>query len=1246
MHRLVTVPGADPNENASLVEQEAAPILFLTSASTDISTLSATITQGEGKQFIDKIRALPIASLDKPAQVDYYLANTANNAQAIIVRLLGGKGHWGYGLEQLCKWKEENTSRHLMIISGTNDMELELHPLSSTNQKLTDHIAELLREGGRKNMLYFLKHINNLISGNDICLDSLTIDIESDVIKWDWRIERGVKVGIVLYKSLYKSDELELPINLNKKLRESNFAPKLLWVNSLSDKSVQESVLQLFKNESVEIILSGTSFSSTNINCIDSEVSIWNKLDVPILQMIISGQSKEAWKQSSLGLNHIDLSLQIVLPEVDGKIITRPVGFRNNVSKNSTLNTAIKRLEPDKRGIDWIVTHAKRWIELKNTLPEQKKIALIVANYPVKDGRLANGVGLDTPQSTINILTWLKEYGCYLGDEELPINGLDLMNRLTSGRTNSSESLIREPLCYLSIDKYQTFWNNLSIDVKNPIIERWGKPEDSIDLEPKGFAINGIYYGNIVLLIQPSRGYDPNSIEDIHSPDLPPPHRYLAQYFWLNHIHKTQLMVHIGKHGTAEWLPGKGVGLSESCYPGIVLNSIPHIYPFIVNDPGEGSQSKRRGNSVIIDHLTPPLGRAGLHGDLVVLETLLDEYYIAQQMQSERIKYLESRILDLIKDLHMNSQFQESSKSSKTNDLSNLFNKVDAYLCELKESQIRLGLHIFGQSPKHNQMSDLLLSISRVPTGKRLGITQVIAEVMNLDLDPWCDEETTELTSNDIKILSKYINKPLMKVGDAIDWIEAQAYIIIEGIHTNNNFDTSIVGSSINEWINSKSGIRYLDYLYHQTYKSLIQSGINEKDRFLDSLSAKYIPSGPSGAPTRGKTEVLPTGKNFYSIDLRSLPTEAAWDLGRKSAEQLIEMHLQEHGEHLRSLALSVWGTATMRNGGEDIAQLLALLGIRPIWDGKSRRVVDIEVIPISILQRPRVDVTLRISGLFRDAFPNLVTLVVRAQKLIANLNEGKEVNPYADIVRREGTQNRVYGSAPGSYGAGLQALIDSGNWESKEDLANSYIAWSKWSYDENIQATCDETGLRKSLKNIQIVMHNQDNKEHDILDSDDYYQFHGGLSAAVDSLSEESPEVLIGDHSRPERIRIKGIEQEIDKVVRSRVLNPRWINGMKQHSYKGAFEMSATLDYMFAYDATTNKVPDWCYTAIYKEWIKNDDTIQFLEENNPWALKDICERLIEASNRSLWSKATKEQIDDLKMILNSVEGITERLGI
>ena len=1249
MHRLASLAGDGSSEDVVLVEQPPAPILLLTSALTDIATL-ASVQELHGEQrWNERIRALPLKALDHPAQIDHYLVSTAVSAKLIVVRLLGGRGHWSYGLEQLRIWQKGSTQRELLILAGTSDQDIELHALSSYPIPLVDRLAHLLREGGIENMVMLLDVFDHLLNGTPIALNQIKVKAMVDPAPWDWQKEPGPKVGVVLYRALLQAGDLAFPKAVNQKLREQGLAPRAIWVSSLRDPAVQQGVAHLFEQQNVEAVLTTTSFASVQFEDAGIGSVLWNELDVPVLQVLSSGRSRQEWMDSSSGFDPLDLSLQVVLPELDGRITTRPGAFRTIKQAHPSLSTVVNAMDPDDGGLVWTARHARKWIELRKAKPSQRRIALVLANYPIRDGRLANGVGLDTPASTASILKWLQESEHDLGSEPIPADGQELMKCLLRYRTNDPESQNRPALSHLPLGRYLSWWESLPADACGPVLKRWGSPEQAVDLEPEGFPIHGIRFKNVVVLVQPSRGYDSDQIADLHSPDLPPPHRYLAQYLWMNQVHRTNLLVHVGKHGSAEWLPGKGVGLSDSCYPHLALGPVPHVYPFIVNDPGEGAQAKRRSHAVILDHLTPPLGRAGLYGDLLKLEALLDEYVEASQLGAKRLHSLEAKLIDL---LQKNNWPGVPLVIDKTEEsrllLQQSFDNAETYLCELKESQIRTGLHHFGNPPSEEAALELLLSLARSPSADQKGLTQSIAKLLGLQFDPWIDEEGVMLCESDKDILIKLDLISPRKVGDAVTWLEEQALLLLKVLINKvqrpediNNSHPLLI-EPLKNWIKSSEVNPVLNRIKYDLWPRLNSCAEKERDSFIDAVSGRRINSGPSGAPTRGNPEVLPTGRNFYSVDLRGLPTEAAWDLGKRSAEQLLDLHLLEQGEHLVHLALSVWGTATMRNGGEDIAQLFALIGVRPVWDGPTRRMVDVEIIPLSILGRPRVDVLLRISGLFRDAFPQLVSWVYKAQTLISNLNEDASLNPLAEITRKQGPQGRIYGSAPGAYGAGLQALIDSGSWNNRSDLGQAYLEWSQWRYTDNSNPTLDRVGLEQSLKNVQIVLHNQDNREHDLLDSDDYYQFHGGLAAAVELTTGRRPDLWFGDHSRRERPRIHRLEREIDKVVRSRLLNQRWIDGMMQHGYKGAFEMGASLDYLFAYDAATDRISDWCYKALYEQWLTNENIQCFLRDNNPWVLRDMAERLLEAANREMWKSADASELTCLKEIVIKSEAQIE----
>ncbi|MEB3297393.1 MAG: cobaltochelatase subunit CobN [Cyanobacteriota bacterium] len=1243
MHRLSAVAGC-PDDPGSFVEQPPAPVLLLSSADTDLVALDRLISD-EPELLGCELRGLNLTYLSHPAVIDHYLASTARAAQLIVVRLLGGRGHWSYGLEAVQRWaqaaKAPGGRRMLLVLAGTEDEDRALASLSTTDPELVINLAGCFRQGGTANLRQALCCFRDLIGGREPAPP--TPQPLPDPHPWDWRPDPGGRVGLILYRALFQASDLALMEACLKALRDQGLAPRALWVSGLRDPAVQRGVGDLLVREGVELVLCCTAFASVQVAEAGLGSPLWERLGVPVLQVLTSGRSRQSWASSSIGLGPTELGLQIALPELDGRITTRIGAFKESPLSSERLASALPRFQPDYERLDWIAELAARWIRLRRTPTGQRRVALVLANYPNRNSRVANGVGLDTPASVAAMLGWLSQVGYSLG-EDLPGDGQVLIERLLAVRSNDPESGHRPPLDHLSLSVYKHWYASLPASGRQRLESVWGAPECDRSLEPTaegtpGFPIRGLRFGTVALLLQPERGYDQDPSLNYHAPDLPPTHAYLAQYLWLRQSFASDVVVHVGKHGNLEWLPGKGLGLSASCYPEWALGPLPHLYPFIVNDPGEGSQAKRRSQAVILDHLTPPLGRAELHGELLELEGLLDEYWEAVQLGGERASLLRDRLATRLEYLELPGGRDEG--------LERRLEAADGYLCELKEAQIRLGLHVYGQLPQPALLGELLQSLARAPSADRPGLTQALARDLGLALDPWSDPDDGLIDAGDRDRLAALApGSSLRLVGDAVAVLERMASGLLQ----------PLIHGGVGKTPPSPTGAgaataEALLRIRGELLPRLLACAEAERMALLRGLAGERIAAGPSGAPTRGRPDVLPTGRNFFSVDLRGLPTEAAWDLGRRSAELLLELHLLDEGDHLQRIALSVWGTATMRNGGEDIAQALALMGVRPVWDGPTRRLVDLEVIRPELLERPRVDVTLRISGLFRDAFPQLVGWFNRACQLVGALDEPADLNPLAESARREGHTGRVYGSAPGAYGAGLQALIDSGHWETREDLGNAFLTWSAWRYDSGssdgsgcspIEAHGDRTGLEQRLRNVQVVMHNQDNREHDLFDSDDYYQFHGGLSAAVQTLTGQAPSMWFGDHSRHSRPRVHRLEREFDKVLRSRLLNPRWIEAMQRHGYKGGFEMAASLDYLFAYDASTGRVPDWGYEKIAEAWLGDPGVRDFLQRFNPWALRDMAERLLEAHHRDLWQGASPQLLEELRVIVLQSEAQIE----
>ena len=1283
MHKIAALPGGwDPNtEGVVFIEQTPAPIVFLTYADTDIQTLAAArLFLGDN---FPAVRVVNLLNLQQQLSIDMYLENVVSQAKVVVLRLLGGSAYWSYGFERI----EDTVQSHniaLFVLPGDNAPDLDLIAHSTLPLATVNRLWRYLIEGGKENYARALQFVS------DSCLQTKYSPTEPQSVpqldKYHWQgstkqienldfLQHDVRdrhrCGILFYRSHYLAGNTA-PIDvLCQHIIALNLEPFPIFISSLRNLELQQQLLVLLQENAVKVLLNTTSFSLAKIGeC--AQLEFWQRLNIPILQVILSGSTEEQWESSSQGLMPRDVAMNVALPEVDGRIITRAISFKSVQTWNEQLETNVVVYQPKSDRLKFVAESAANWVNLANTPPQDKKVALILANYPNKDGRIANGVGLDTPASCIEILQALQQQGYTV--EDIPQTGDELIQRLTKGITNDPESKNRPEFQSLSVAEYRQYWETLPDKVRQGITDRWGDVGANRDSPLQGLVtpnqtsiqIPGIQLGNIFIGIQPSRGYDRDPSLNYHAPDLEPTHEYLAYYHWLRSCFGVQAIVHVGKHGNLEWLPGKSLALSANCYPEVALQTIPNIYPFIVNDPGEGSQAKRRSQAVIIDHLTPPLTRAELYGGLEKLEALIDEYYEAQSLDPTRLKIISDRITKLVRQEKLDEDL--GINPTDTQSLTQFLTIADGYLCELKEAQIRDGLHIFGQCPQGEQLRDLIIAIARSPSYGRIGLTQALAQDFGLDFDPLLDidgetgnvgansrspsQDMSNWQTNYLQRLKQARNK-----GDAIAILEEIAIELIENLIDNKPLTSvrAIRESPLPLALTQQQ----LQWIEQTLLPNLIKSD-REITNLLRALDGQYIPSGASGAPTRGRPEVLPTGRNFYSVDIRGIPTETAWQVGSAAAEAVIERYTQENGEYPQSLAISIWGTSTMRTGGDDIAQVMALMGVRPVWDGISRRLVDFEVLPASILNRPRVDVTVRVSGFFRDSFPNIINLLNKITQKVVSLSETSEINPLADSVEieqqalqqqgldrdtaRQRASYRVFGSKPGAYGAGMQGLIEAQNWQNDEDLARAYLNWSSYAYDGSGKGHAAPESFQHRLKQLQIVLHNQDNREHDLLDSDDYYQFQGGMTAAVRSLTGKNPQVYFGDNSQPSNPKVRKLTEEIARVYRSRVVNPKWIEGVMRHGYKGAFEMAATVDYLFAYDATANCVADHMYEGVAQAYIFDERVQEFIQAKNPWALRDMSERLLEAHQRGLWQNVDPQTIDDLKAIANQSEGVIEEI--
>lgn len=1241
MHLLRTQPGQSlPADSIADLGQTPAELVVLCTGDSHLSLL-AEVARHLPEDY-PSLRLASPAQLSNNASVDFYVEQVLRHAKVILISVHGGVSYWRYGIQRLVELAGQGKT--LILVPGDDSPDPELTGLGNVAAEDAERLWQYLRQGGVDNARQFFQCIADHYLGRDygwqppqalprVGLYHPRIG-NASLQDWraDWQADAPV-AALLFYRTHVQAANTAFVDTFCQRLQAQGLNPLPIAVASLKEAACLAQVEDWLDESIVSVIINTTGFAQSNP---ESPQARPFRRDVPVLQALCALDSEEQWQANAQGLGPRDLAMHIALPELDGRLITRPISFKGLAWRSERSQSDVVCYRAHLPGMDFVAELARRQADLQRLPAVDKRIALVLANYPTRDGRIGNGVGLDTPAAALNILRALQARGYPV--EGLPDSGTALIHQLLGGVTNDLDNLDLRPCAQsLALDDYQRCFAALPEVNRQAVLERWGSPESDPMFREGRLMIAGLRFGLTFVGIQPARGYQVDAAAVYHDPDLVPPHGYLAFYFWMRHVYGANAVIHVGKHGNLEWLPGKSVGLSESCWPTAILGALPNIYPFIVNDPGEGAQAKRRTQAVIIDHLMPPLTRAESYGPLRDLERLADEYYDASQLDLRRASELRGEILQKVREASLDRELG----LQLNDDPASWLPQLDAYLCDLKESQIRDGLHVFGESPAGQLRRDTLLALLRIPRGDGQGgnasLLRALASDLALDFDPLDCDMAAPWAGPRPEVLVSLGDEPWRTVGDTRERLELLGLRLIEGAGS--------VGP-LSELV--------LHGLRSHIAPLLDACGDAEMHGLLGALEGRFVPSGPSGAPSRGRLDVLPTGRNFYSVDVRNLPTPTAWRLGVQAADRLLERHLQDEGDHLRQLGLSVWGTATMRTGGDDIAQAMALMGVRPVWQAGSQRVERFEVLPLEQLGRPRVDVTLRVSGFFRDAFANLIRLFDDAVQAVADLDEAPDMNPLSArvweeaLVLQDGGLDehqarrqagwRIFGSKPGAYGAGVQNAIEERLWENRADLAEVYLNWGGYAYGKGVEGAPAREQFAERLERMQAVLHNQDNREHDILDSNDYYQFQGGMLAAVETLRGGKAASYFGDNSQPDTPRIRTLKQELARVVRARAANPKWIEGMKRHGYKGAFELAATIDYLFAFDATSELVDDHQYALLTDAYLMDKGTRDFIQQHNPGALQDIIERLLEAQQRGLWQEPGEYREALENLLLDSEE--------
>jgi cobaltochelatase CobN len=1167
---------------------------------------------------------------------DYRLGNPARLAvtdlpdlvegtDLVVVRLLGGRRAWEDGLDALLAGP-----RPVVVLGGEQAPDAELMELSTVPGGVVAEAHAYLAHGGRDNLRELAGFLSDtvLLTGHGFAPPAQT-PVWGRLERTP-RVTEGPTVAVLYYRAHHMAGNTAFVETLSDAIEDAGGQALPVFCASLRT-APDELITLLGKADALVVTVlaaGGTTPAAVGAGGEDDawDVGALAALDVPIIQGLCLTSSRAVWADSDDGLSPLDTATQVAVPEFDGRLISVPFSFKELDADGLSVYV------PDPERAARVAGIAVRHAALHHTPPWDRKIALMLSAYPTKHARIGNAVGLDTPASTLRLLTALKRQGHDVGDLPGMANGDGdaLMHALIEAGGQdpdwlTEEQLAKNPIRINAAD-YRAWYDTLPADLRESIEEHWGPAPGELFVDGDDIVLAGLQAGNVVLIVQPPRGFGENPVAIYHDPDLPPSHHYLAAYWWIRHTFGAHAMVHLGKHGNLEWLPGKNLGMSASCATDAALGDLPLIYPFLVNDPGEGTQAKRRAHAVLVDHLVPPMARAESYGDLARLEQLLDEHASIAAMDPAKLPAIRAQIWTLIQAAKLDHDLGVADRPHDA-EFDDFLLHIDGWLCEVKDAQIRDGLHVLGAAPTGEARVNLVGSMLRARQvwGGKANALPGLREALGL-------AEDGSAARSDVDRVEE-LSAALVSTMESRDWAPDTVSAVCEEV-------LGRVESAV---------VDVLTFAATEIVPRLART-TDEIDNILHALDGGYVPAGPSGSPLRGLINVLPTGRNFYSVDPKAIPSRLAWDTGQAMADSLLTRYRTDTGEWPKSVGLSIWGTSAMRTAGDDIAEVFALLGVRPVWDEASRRVSGLEVVPLTELGRPRIDVTVRISGFFRDAFPHVVYLIDDAVRMVAALEESDEDNYVRAHVRSDmdghaderRATTRVFGSKPGSYGAGLLPLIDSHNWRDDKDLAEVYAVWGGFAYGRELDGAPARDDMEAAYRRIAVAAKNTDTREHDIADSDDYFQYHGGMIATVRALTGRAPAAYIGDSTRPDAVRTRSLTEETARVFRSRVVNPRWLAAMRRHGYKGAFELAATVDYLFGYDATTGVVTDWMYEQLAQTYLLDEENQKFLTESNPWALHGIAERLLEAAERKLWAEPDADTLRAVQALYLKAEGDLE----
>ncbi|MCZ2110037.1 MAG: cobaltochelatase subunit CobN [Dehalococcoidia bacterium] len=1274
---------------------EPGPILFLTHADTDVLAISAIRDRLDPQ--VTRVHVQNIGHLRDGADALALFGALIPGASIVVVNLHGGMKSLPGFADIVAMIEREGC--WLIALPGIDELDPELTAHSNTGVAVALATRAYLQAGGPENYrqcIHFLcDHLLTTGIGYELPVEQPREGVchprvPSGRIE-DWRaIADPAKptIGITFYRSYWLSGDtafIDTLVEAGEALG-ANVLP--VFGYSLKDDPGDHGLpgaMRFFVDEDgrpvVDVVVNTMAFAMGSSRAEERTGNEWvvealETLGIPQVQALNTSISSERWLESENGVPPLDVAMNVAIPELDGRIISVPVSFKE-VDQASTTPGLVRRLAVRDRA-ERVMGTAFRLAMLRRTPNAEKRIVVMLTNHHAKAARIANAVGLDAPESLLALLSRMREVGYDVG--EPPADADELMHLiLARGHYDAdvlSDEQLRDAIAHVPASRYRAWFAELPERRQAEMREQWGEPPGQHYVDQDGaIALAGLRFGNVFVAVQPPRGYGMDKTAIMHKPHLPPPYPYHALYRWLREPAETggfgaDAVIQMGKHGSLEWLPGKGVGLSADCYPDLFLGDLPVVYPFIIDGPGEGAAAKRRTHATIVDHLPPPITNAELYGELAELDRLVDEYYLLERTDPAKLPVLQKQVWDLLREANLDGEIANLMRHDDDDDddddhvhewderthadgvpytisdlsgadFAHLVEDIHAYTHELGAAPLRLGLHCLGEPPVGDDLADTLQALVRFRNGNVPSLREALAAAYDVDLDVALAAPGTRLDAPPAGLATDS-GAALHANADVLDALDTRADALLRGIVERDgkpNAVEEVVATVLPNAVfdDGIEQVRAVLAFVSGHLLPALQQTTDEVEHILDALEGRYVPPGPSGALTRGMAHALPTGRNFYAIDPRSLPSPTAWIVGQGLADGVVERYVADEGRVPETVGVSIWGTAAMRTAGEDLAQVFALLGVRPVWQRESRRVAGVEAIPLAELGRPRVDVVCRISGFFRDAFPTALALLDDAVNLVADLDEPADQNfvrahrrAEADrLAAEEGLDAeaawrragyRIFGSQPGVYGAGILQLIDERNWRDDADLALTYINWGGYAYTRNEFGADARDAFRTALGAVNVAVKNQDNREHDIFDSDDYLQFHGGMIAAVRAITGQAPRRYFGDTHDPDRPQVRDLKQEVDRVFRTRVVNPKWLNAIMQHGYRGGTELTATVDYLFGYDATARVLDDWQYEKVAEAYALDPTVREFLGEANPWALRDIASRLLEAMDRDLWT--------------------------